>query len=97
MTDELNFKERKTADELAESMWVFYHNGAGSDHGNMEYLLRDFLTAGKLELAMELLKFHELERISTDIEAIKERMEEVETAIQGSLDNVAACVNNVQL
>jgi hypothetical protein len=83
---------RHAPPDLKDSIWTFYQNGGGHEDENKVALLSDFLAAGKLELAMELLKFFELERISNDIESIKETIE----GMDQDLANIAAAVSNLQ-
>jgi hypothetical protein len=57
----------KTTEELADSIRQFHQS---LDAERFSYLLSDFLTAGKLELAIELLKLKELHNISGSIDKI---------------------------
>jgi hypothetical protein len=60
----------KTAEQIGDSIWTFYQDGAGSGEP-LSDLLSDLLTAGKLELAIELLKVQQLNRIADDVEEIR--------------------------
>jgi len=85
-------KSEFTTDELGDAIWTFYQNGCCMESENISALLNILLTAGKLELAMELLRFKELYRISSDIERIKEFFEE---DVVPSLDSIAASVAGI--
>jgi hypothetical protein len=56
----------KTIEQLGNSIWDFYQDG----HDRFDELLTAFLTAGKLELAIELLKLKQLDEISGNIDKI---------------------------
>ena len=55
-------------------------------------MLSDFLSAGRFDLAMELLKFQELERIADNVESIKEAIE----GVDANLTDISAAVSNMQ-
>jgi hypothetical protein len=67
MTDETQIIP-KTDQELGDAIWN-YHQSVETER--FTDLLSDLLTAGKLELAIELMKLRELERISNELEEIQ--------------------------
>jgi hypothetical protein len=78
--------------DLKDSIWTFYQNGCGLESRGIEWLLSDFLSAGRFDLAMELLKFQELERIADNVESIKEAIE----GVDANLTDISAAVSNMQ-
>jgi hypothetical protein len=54
--------------ELGDAIWRFSQNPT---HYPFEEVLRDILTSGRLELAIEFMKLNELERIANEVETIR--------------------------
>ena len=84
----------RTNKELGDDIVTFFHNGGwyGEDG---DYLLRQFCDAGKLDLAIELLKLKELEHISADIEEIRETLKGVDSDIDSLTQAVCSIASTM--
>jgi hypothetical protein len=75
----------KTTTEFGTAVWNFYQS---IESERFSDLLGDLLTAGKLELAIELLKLKELERLSTDVEEIRGTLESTSAVLADIANSV---------
>jgi hypothetical protein len=63
----MNTEPKLTTSQLADSIWEF-HNSLR--HERFSKLLNTFLTAGRIELAIEILKLQQLDTIAGAIDKI---------------------------
>jgi len=73
----------KTTEELEDSIGRFYQNGGATDYEAFQALLSDLLCARNLNIAIELLKLKELERISNDIAEIRITLDSMSQFVTG--------------
>jgi hypothetical protein len=78
----------KTTEQLGDAIFDLYQNGRCSDDDTFSPVLSELLTSGRLELAMELLKLKQLERIADDVEEIRLTLEGTDKELASIAESV---------